>query len=103
MQDGAVTLIDFDDSGFGFRLYDLAVLMTQNEGLANAPELLDAAIAGYRSQRALSDEAVALIPLLVMARRMASMGWIVPRSAPGDAQRRFYAERALAAARGFLG
>ncbi len=102
VQDGTVTLIDFDDCGFGFRLYDLAVLMTQNEGLENAPQLLDAAIAGYRRQRALPEEAAVLIPLLVLARRMASMGWIVPRSREGAPERRTYAERALAAARRFL-
>ena len=97
-----ITLIDFDDAGFGFRLYDLAVLMTQNEGLKNTAELQAAAIRGYRSKRALPERAVSLIPLLVMARRLASMGWIVPRSEPGDPRRRQYAESALIAAERFL-
>ena len=97
-----VTLIDFDDAGFGFRLYDLAVLMSQNEGLENSDALRDAAVAGYRSRRVLPDEGVALLPMFVMLRRFASMGWIVPRVRPGENTDRIYAERALKAARAFL-
>lgn len=103
MVDGAgrVTLIDFDDAGWGFRAYDLATLMSQNEGLANSRELREAAIAGYRELRNLPQAAVALLPMFVMLRRFASMGWIVPR-APDSTGMRGYAERAVAAARAFL-
>ncbi len=97
-----VTLIDFDDAGFGYRIYDLATLMSQNEGLDNTPALQAAAIAGYRSMRTLSDEAVALLPMFLMLRRFASMGWIVPRREHGSDWVRIYAERAVAAAQGFL-
>lgn len=99
----SVTLIDFDDAGFGFRTYDLATLMSQNEGLKNTPELQAAAIAGYRDTRPFSHEAEALLPMFIMLRRFASMGWIVPRAAPGAPQIRAYADRALTAARAFLG
>ncbi|MCI2399794.1 phosphotransferase [Aliiroseovarius subalbicans] len=99
----SVTLIDFDDAGFGFRMYDLAVLMSQNEGLPNSAALQDAAIAGYRSARPLPDDAVALLPMFIMLRRFASMGWIVPRVQPGEDWDRVYADRAVAAARRFLG
>lgn len=98
----AVTLIDFDDAGWGFRLYDLATLMSQNEDEPNAEDLLAAAVAGYRELRALPDEDVALLPVFVMMRRFASTGWVVPRSRPGEARVRAYAERALRAARAFM-
>ncbi len=98
---GQVTLIDFDDSGFGFRAYDLAVLMTQNEHLDNAGALLAAAVAGYRSVRAMDATTEALIPVLVMARRMASAGWVIAR-APDSPAMRDYAQRAVDAARRFL-
>ncbi len=97
-----VTLIDFDDAGFGFRAYDLAVLMTQNEHLPNADALLRAAIAGYRSVRPFSRRSEALLPGLILARRLASAGWIVPRSQEGDPRRRYFAERALEAAERYL-
>ncbi len=102
VQDGGVTLIDFDDCGFGFRLYDLAVLMTQNQDLPDADALQGAAVAGYRSLRPLPDEALEALPLLIMARRLASMGWTVSRLQPGNPGRRASAVRALAAAERFL-
>lgn len=96
------TLIDFDDAGFGFRLYDLATLMSQNEGEPNYDALRDAALAGYRTVRALPEQAAQLLPMFVMLRRFASMGWIVPRAQPGEDLMQVYADRAVKAARRFL-
>lgn len=98
-----VTLIDFDDCGFGFRIYELATLMSQNMGLDNTPELQAAAIEGYRTARPLSDEAEELLAMFIMLRRFASMGWIVPREKPGSKWVRIYADKAVDAAREFLG
>lgn len=98
---GAAALIDFDDAGWGFRIYDLAALMTQNLGEPHADALREAAIAGYRSIRSLPDDAVAHLDLFVMLRRFASMGWVVPRSDDPKLQR-LYAERAVEAARAYL-
>ncbi|TMV36114.1 hypothetical protein FGG78_43935 [Thioclava sp. BHET1] len=97
-----LALIDFDDSGFGFRLYDLGTLMIQNLEEPAYPQLLAAALAGYEEIRPLGDHA-ALLPDFVALRAMASCGWIVPRTAPEDARRRLYAARALAQAREVLG
>jgi len=97
-----VTLIDFDDAGWGFRLYDIATLMSQNEDAPDAGGLRDAALAGYREVRPLSEADAALLPVFVLLRRFASTGWVVPRAAPGDPTVRRYAERAVRAARAFL-
>lgn len=99
---GRVTLIDFDDAGWGFRLYDLATLMTQNIVEPDPAALQAAALAGYRDARPLSDADAALLPTFVMLRRFASMGWIVPRAEAGDPRVRVFADRAVAAARGML-
>ncbi len=99
---GTVSIIDFDDSGFGFRLYDLATLASQNEDAPDYPDLMAAAVAGYRSIRPLSDTDVALLPMFLMLRRFASMGWVVDRVPVGDARSRTYAARAVNAARKFL-
>jgi len=96
------TLIDFDDCGFGFRIYDLATLASQNEAEPNYAALMQAALAGYRRERTLSTEAEALLPMFVMLRRFASCGWIVPRAPAGDPRLRLYAERAVKAATHFL-
>ena len=97
-----VTLIDFDDAGWGFRMYDLGVLMTQNEDEPQADTLRDAALAGYRSIRPLPEADAALLPLFVLLRRLASMGWIVPRTKPRDPRQQAYARRAVRAAHAFL-
>ena len=97
-----LALIDFHDSGFGFRLYDLGMLMIQNLEEPAYPDLLAAAVAGYEEIRSLGDHA-ALVPDFVALRTLASCRWIVPRTAAEDPRRRLYAERALAQARGVLG
>jgi len=102
VKNGAITLIDFDDAGFGFRLYDLAVMMSQNEGEPAYPAIRAAAIAGYRKLRDLSDEAEELLDMFLMLRRFASMGWAVPRYADDPETLQLYTDRAVNAARAFL-
>ena len=102
VQGDAVMLIDFDDAGWGFRLYDLAVFMTQNEDEPHAEALREAMLEGYRSLRALPEAEAGLIAMFTMLRRFASMGWIVPRADPASPALRAYAEKAVRAARGFL-
>lgn len=89
-------LIDFDDSGFGFRLYDLGTLMLQNLEEPAYPDLLAAAIEGYASLRPID---AGNVPLFVVLRCLASCGWAVPRLPPGSPARRAYAERAVTWAR----
>ncbi|MCI2395764.1 phosphotransferase [Aliiroseovarius sediminis] len=103
VHNGDLTLIDFDDAGFGFRIYDLAVMMTQNEDEPAADAIRDAAIAGYRAHRAFPKQAEDLLPMFIMMRRFASMGWAVPRNPPGSPVAREYADKAVRAARAFLG
>lgn len=99
---GALRLIDFDDSGPGWRLYDLASALVQSWDDPALPEQVTRLVAGYRSRRALPDDQLALLPLFFALRAFASAGWIVTR-APEDAQRqRSYAARAVAAAQALL-
>jgi len=95
-------LIDFDDCGFGYRIYDLASFASQNDTEPDYAKLMAAALAGYRGRRGLSDEAVRLLPMFVMLRRFASCGWIVPRVPEGDARIKEYAQRAVRAAKIYL-
>ncbi len=81
VQDGQVTLIDFDDSGFGFRLYDLGTALSQNLAEAAYPAIRDALIAGYGERRAVTVDEV---EMCVLARVCASVGWTMPRIAAGD-------------------
>ena len=78
---GALTLIDFDDSGYGFRLYDLGTALSQNLYEPAYPAIRDALIAGYAETRAASRD---LVELFTLARTCASVGWTMPRLAPDD-------------------
>lgn len=55
--DGAITVFDFDHSGFGWRAYDLAAFLW-----GAPPERRDAVLAGYEALRPLTAAEKALLP-----------------------------------------
>lgn len=75
--EGEVTkVIDFDDCGFSWFMYDCATALSFIEGRSDVPELIDAWVRGYRSVTDLPDEDVAEIPTFVMLRRLLLVAWI---------------------------
>ena len=75
--DGSVTkVIDFDDCGFGWLLYDCATTVSFFEHKPEVPELLAAWVRGYRKIIALPDEDEAEIWSFVMLRRLLLVAWI---------------------------
>jgi Ser/Thr protein kinase RdoA (MazF antagonist) len=98
-REGRLSLIDFDDSGFGFRAYDLATAEVQGlEDPMNAPASL-ALHQGYRAARRSDAPPLGDVTLFVALRAFASCGWIVTRAPLNDPRQRFYADRAVRAAR----
>ena len=81
-------LIDFDDSGYGYRLYDLGVALIQHENSPRLPNLTQAICEGYGTS-------TDYIPLFMMLRAMASAGWIISRAPKDDPRQRLYADRML--------
>ena len=73
---GRVQLIDFDDSAFGFRLFDVATALLRNRAEPDYPTLQAALCEGYRSLRPLD---FGLLDLFLMLRALTYIGWIVPR------------------------
>jgi Ser/Thr protein kinase RdoA (MazF antagonist) len=71
-----VKVIDFDDCGFSWLLYDCATTVSFFEHRPEVPELLAAWVRGYRKVLALSEEDVAEIPTFVMLRRLVLVAWI---------------------------
>jgi Ser/Thr protein kinase RdoA (MazF antagonist) len=69
-------VIDFDDCGAGWFLYDLATALSFLELAPEAPELVDAWLTGYRRERAVSDDEEREIPTFVMLRRLLLVAWI---------------------------
>lgn len=88
----AMSLIDFDDSGHGFRLHDLGTVLSQNLYEPALPEIALALIAGYATLRPADPEMVAVF---TMARTLASVGWTMPRLAPDDPIHRRHIDRAV--------
>ncbi|MFY0692687.1 MAG: phosphotransferase [Paracoccaceae bacterium] len=97
-----ISIIDFDDSGLGYRLYDLGTALIQHAEDPKLPDLSEALCAGYAAQKGLAENPVALMPLFIMLRSMASCGWIMLRAEADDPRQRVYAERALRCARTYL-
>lgn len=69
-------LIDFDDCGYGWFLYDFAAGISFMEDHPQVPALKAAWVRGYRKARPLSPEEEAEIDTFVMMRRLALLAWI---------------------------
>jgi Ser/Thr protein kinase RdoA (MazF antagonist) len=91
----ALTLIDFDDSGFGYRLYDLGTAMLGNHAEPERAELLGALIAGYAETRPADLHSVEMFTL---TRACASVGWTIPRLAADDPINRSHIARCISLA-----
>jgi Ser/Thr protein kinase RdoA (MazF antagonist) len=86
MDRGTVKVIDFDDSGFSWFLYDCATTVSFFEHRPEVPELLAAWVRGYRRVAALSAADEAEIPTFVMLRRLLLVAWIGSHSETDLAQ-----------------
>jgi len=74
------TLIDFDDCGFGWLLADFAAAVSFLENRPTLNALWDAWSAGYQEVRTLPPDHRAVVPSLVMMRRLALLAWVGSRS-----------------------
>lgn len=74
--DGDTRVIDFDDAGLGWFLYDLAGAVSFIETRADLPQLIDAWVAGYQTQGQLSAADIAEIPTFIMLRRLTLLAWV---------------------------
>jgi Ser/Thr protein kinase RdoA (MazF antagonist) len=71
-----VRVIDFDDCGFSWFMYDFATTVSFIEDHPLVPELKQAWIDGYRSVAPLSQEEEAELDTFVMLRRLLLVAWI---------------------------
>jgi Ser/Thr protein kinase RdoA (MazF antagonist) len=95
-----VQVIDFDDAGFGWHLFELATSLYFITGDSIYPTAREALIHGYRSERRMPDEALEWLPLFLAVRGTTYLGWVHTR--PGSDTAReltpFLVERACAVA-----
>ena len=86
MDNGIVKVIDFDDCGFSWYLYDCATTVSFFEHKPEVPELLAAWVRGYRRAGILPREDEAEIETFVMLRRLLLVAWIGSHSETDLAQ-----------------
>lgn len=85
--DGQPRILDFDTCGYGYYIYDLAVVVWEVFARDDFASLKTALLHGYRSERQLSDEEEKLLMHFVAARLMTqTLAWAGRRDDPGLAQ-----------------
>ncbi|MET0699833.1 MAG: phosphotransferase [Mycobacterium sp.] len=71
-----ITVIDFDDCGFGWFFYDFGTAVSFFEDDPAVPEWQDAWASGYRSRRPLPAADEAMLPSFVLLRRLLLLAWM---------------------------
>lgn len=90
---GTLSLIDFDDGGWGFRDFELATFLMRFLDAPDYTDLRAALLAGYGSRRPVDPDT---LDLFILLRALTYPGWIISRlSEPGGAER---SSRAIATA-----
>ncbi|SDX41853.1 phosphotransferase enzyme family protein [Roseicitreum antarcticum] len=75
-----LNVIDFDDCGFSWWIYDFAAAVSFIEEDPALPDLAQAWVAGYRGIADLPDADVAMLPDMVMLRRLLLTAWLGTRA-----------------------
>ncbi len=75
VDDGGLTVIDFDDCGYGYYLYDFGSALTFYEHRPEARGMAAAWLDGYRSVAPLTAQDLRAACALSMLRRLTILGW----------------------------
>lgn len=73
---GEARVFDFDDCGFGYWLYDIAVTLSDWQGADGWPELRDAFLNGYATVRPVPLKHLVHLDLFMAAQHVAEALWI---------------------------
>lgn len=80
VEDGHPRLIDFDDAGFGWHLFDMATSLFPQISAPYFEDLARAYLEGYRQHRAMREEHFALLPAFILLRGLSYLGWLHTRA-----------------------
>ena len=76
MEGERTAIIDFDDSGFGWYLYDLAAALSFLEERSDLEQLIGSWLSGYQRHYDIPQELKEYIPIFIMLRGLKLMGWV---------------------------
>ncbi|OKH82566.1 phosphotransferase enzyme family protein [Mycolicibacterium sp.] len=71
-----ITVIDFDDCGFGWYFYDFGTAVSFIEDDPKLPEWQESWVSGYRSRRELPTEDEDMLASFVLLRRLLLLAWM---------------------------
>ncbi len=74
-EDGSATVIDFDDCGYGYYLYDFAAAITFYEHRPSVLQMARAWFQGYSGSESLPTASLRAANALSMLRRLTMLGW----------------------------
>ena len=86
VEDDDVRVIDFDDAGYGWHLFDVATSLYFLKPQPYFEVAKRALVEGYRRRRSLSDGALTRLPLFLAARATTYLGWVHERKATPTAK-----------------
>ncbi|MEV6338766.1 phosphotransferase [Nocardia vinacea] len=90
VDDQRMTIIDFDDSGYGYYLFDVATAYFFYQPHPRSDAVLAALREGYSSVREMDDRDYAALRPMLLARGLTYLGWAADR--PGDETSEFILE-----------
>ena len=76
LHQGELKVIDFDDCGFGWYMYEAATPLSFYEHLPQVSGLIEQWLEGYRTVRVVTKADEELIPTFVMLRRLLLVAWV---------------------------
>ena len=79
VRDDDLSIIDFDDAGFGWHSYELAVALYRYESDQDFGRYRDALLRGYQKERAIPADILEQILMFMMVRAMQTIGWLNDR------------------------
>ncbi len=97
-----ITFLDFDDCGFGFRLFDIATILLKQIETHDFQDKAKALMEGYRKRRDLDPR---FVMMFLVLRSLTYVGWIVdrPNIENAAARSRHFIERARLLSEQFIG
>ena len=76
---GDLALLDFDDSAYGWHMYDIASALIEDRSAPDFDALRAALLEGYCEHRQLSERDIEMLPAFLLIRGMAIIGWFHQR------------------------